>query len=87
MRIQITGGLGRGGLHFTERLMSNYDAATLNNFSNIIKGLAEMIISLFDTDLEVVLYKCEESDIRNSYADISRVRKIGYGSEVNWKRD
>ena len=87
MRIQIAGGLGRGGSHFIIISMSNYNADILNNFSDIIKRLAEMIISLFDEDLEVVLYKCEESDIMDSYADIPRVRKIEYGSKANWNRD
>jgi len=47
-----------------------------------IKELAEMIISLFEKDLEVVYASTKKGDIKDSYADISKARKIEYWPKV-----
>lgn len=47
-----------------------------------VKELAEMIISIFNKDLCVVLASATKGDIKDSYADVSKARKIGYEPTV-----
>ena len=47
-----------------------------------VKELAEMIKSILGKDLGVVFASAKKGDIKDSYADVSKARKIGYEPKV-----
>lgn len=49
-----------------------------------VRELAEMIISLFEKDLDVVYASARKGDIKDSYADISKAKDVlGYKPEYS----
>ncbi|KXS42830.1 MAG: NAD-dependent epimerase/dehydratase [Methanolobus sp. T82-4] len=48
--------------------------------------LADMIMDLFDLDMDIEFRDPMQGDIRDSYSDISKAKKVGYRPQIELKR-
>jgi len=52
-----------------------------------ILELAKTVIDITDIDIEPVFERPREEDIRRSYADMSKAKKLGFELKTNLRRD
>ncbi|WP_406661240.1 NAD-dependent epimerase/dehydratase family protein [Methanolobus sp. ZRKC3] len=51
-----------------------------------VKELAQIVLDIFDSDLEIEFRDWMPGDIKDSYSDISKAKNIGYSPKVELKR-